>query len=102
MLLSEGNIGIAERLQEIKKQLVLLLEREIELKGQIETLREENKKLKNLTEVQKNTIKDVEEKNKISKLAEVIVTDEAEAKALKTKINEYLRDIDKCIKLLNE
>ena len=102
MLLSEGNIDIAARLQDIKKHLVLLLEREIELKGQIETLREENKKLKNLTEVQKNTIKDVEEKNKISKLAEVIVTDEAEAKALKTKINEYLRDIDKCIKLLNE
>ncbi len=102
MPLSEDNINLPERLQNIKKQLLLLIEREDELKNQIEVLREENKKLKNLTEVQKNTIKDVEEKNKISKLAEVIVTDEAEAKVLKTKINEYLRDIDKCIKLLND
>lgn len=102
MLLSEDNISIADRLQRIKRQLVLLMERDQELEKQIETLKEENRKLKNLAEVQKNTIKDVEEKNKISKLAGVIVTDEAEGKVLKNKINEYLRDIDKCIKLLNE
>lgn len=102
MQLSEDNRNLSQRLLSIKKQLIELVEREQKLKAQIVLLHEENRKLKNLCEVQKNTIKDVEEKNKISKLAEVIVQDEAEAKVLKTKINEYLRDIDKCIKMLSE
>lgn len=102
MQLSEDNNDLSIRLLEIKKRMILLLEKQQELQNQVDFLQKENRHLRNLTEVQKNTIKDVEEKNKISKLADVITTDEKEVKILKSKINEYIRDIDKCIKLLNE
>lgn len=99
---SEGNTNLTERLKEIKRKFSLLVQKQEELKAQVEFLQKENKSLRNLSEVQKNTIKDIEEKNKISKLAGIIASDELEAKKLKIKINEYIRDIDNCIKLLNE
>ena len=99
---SEGNNNLTERLREIKRKFTLLVQKQEELKAHVEFLQKENKTLRNLSEIQKNTIKDIEEKNKISKLASIIASDESEAKKLKTKINQYIRDIDNCIKLLNE
>ncbi|MEI6174941.1 MAG: hypothetical protein WCR01_14415 [Bacteroidota bacterium] len=69
--------------------------------------RSENKQLTNkiqeLTEVineQKQTISQLEEKSKILKLAKTLEIKEGNVEA-KLKINELVREIDKCIGLLN-
>ena len=49
---------------------------------------------------QKLTIKQLEEKNKLLKLAKTLETKEGNVEA-KLKINELVREIDKCIGLLN-
>ena len=69
--------------------------------------RSENKqltsKIQELTEVineQKKTISQLEEKSKILKLAKTLEIKEGNVEA-KLKINELVREIDKCIGLLN-
>ncbi len=70
-------------------------------------LRDEN--VKNTTEIQelkqeinqqKNTIRQLEEKLKILRIAKTIESKEGNVEA-KLKINELVREIDKCIGLLN-
>ena len=53
-------------------------------------------------ELQRETIKDLEEKNKMLKIAQSIQTDNTERKALKQKINSVIREIDLSISLLND
>jgi hypothetical protein len=63
------------------------------LKNVIQELRTENQK-------QKEDLKNFEEKIKILRLAKTLETKEGNVEA-KLKINELLREIDKCIGLLN-
>ena len=60
----------------------------------------ENQKLNGLISEQKQFIKQLEEKNKILKLAKILETKEGNVEA-KLKINELVREIEKCIGLLN-
>jgi predicted RNase H-like nuclease (RuvC/YqgF family) len=56
--------------------------------------------LKQVITDQKNTIKQLEEKIKLLKIAKTLETKEGSVEA-KLKINELVREIDKCIGLLN-
>ena len=54
-------------------------------------------------EDQDKTIADLEEKNKVLKLAKVVAeTDEKKNTELKYKINELVREIDSCVAILNK
>lgn len=53
-------------------------------------------------QIQKNTILDLSEQNKMIKLAKGMSADKAEIHELKIKINQLIRDIDRCIDLLND
>ena len=53
-------------------------------------------------EVQNNTIQQLNEKNKVLKLSSSIQAEHGDNKAAKQKINELVREIDKCIALLNK
>lgn len=53
-------------------------------------------------EVQNNTIQQLNEKNKVLKLSSSIQGEHGDNKAAKQKINELVREIDKCIALLNK
>ena len=48
------------------------------------------------------TIQQLNEKNKVLKLSSSIQGEQGDNKAAKQKINELLREIDKCIALLNK
>ncbi|MDP4267535.1 MAG: hypothetical protein Q8880_08885, partial [Bacteroidota bacterium] len=61
----------------------------------------ENKHLLKIIDEQKEFINNIEEKNKILKIASSINSKE-NSKEVKLKINEFLREIDKCIALLNK
>jgi chromosome segregation ATPase len=56
----------------------------------------------NTLQIQKNTILDLSEQNKMIKLAKGMSTDKADTHELKIKINQLIRDIDRCIDLLND
>ena len=62
--------------------------------------RAEIEELKQVVSQQKNNIRELEEKIKILKIAKTIETKEGNVEA-KLKINELVREIDKCIGLLN-
>ncbi len=73
-----------------------------ELKIRISELEEENILKENTLEIQKNTINDLKEQNKLIKLAKEMSEESTDNHDLKIKINELIRDIDRCIDLLNE
>lgn len=80
----------------------LLKERQL-LLDQVNTLENENKRLQNEISSQKNTITSLEERNKIVKLAESLRDSGGnDVRELKKVLNEYIRDIDECIRLLGE
>lgn len=56
----------------------------------------------NTLQIQKNTILDLSEQNKLIKLAKGMSTDKTDSHELKIKINQLIRDIDRCIDLLND
>ncbi len=53
-------------------------------------------------QVQKNTINELTEQNKLIKLAKEMSAEKTDNHELKIKINELIRDIDRCIDLLND
>jgi chromosome segregation ATPase len=56
----------------------------------------------NTLQIQKNTILDLSEQNKMIKLVKGMSADKAETHELKIKINQLIKDIDRCIDLLND
>ena len=62
-----------------------------------------NKKLKSDLNEKNNLIKSLEEKIKLLRITKSVATQESEInKESRQKINEYVREIDKCIALLNK
>lgn len=86
---------IREKIGELDKKLrmshteVELLKRDLKLSRETITL-------------QKNTIRELEEQNKIVKIAEAVALSKEDKRAVKLKINEFIRDIDKCIATLSD
>ena len=93
------------------KEIVVNIERKVNkiislyhsLKKEKEEILEENKKLRSeILEKDKN-IKSLEEKIKLLRITRSVGTHDMEInKESRQKINEYVREIDKCIALLNK
>ena len=67
-----------------------------------ETLTDNNQLISDLSDKDK-TIKSLEEKIKLLRITKSVITqDDARNKESRQKINEYVREIDKCIALLNK
>jgi hypothetical protein len=84
----------------LSSKILKLLEQYKSMSIKYEELKAENTKLLELVENQKKEIKELEEKNKILKISNTINLKE-NSKEIKLKINEFLREINKCIDLLN-
>ncbi|MBL4653520.1 MAG: hypothetical protein JKY53_11780 [Flavobacteriales bacterium] len=65
-------------------------------------LTEENNKLSQLVNQQKSEINQLNEKVKMIKLAKSIEGSGEDSSKLKLKINEVVREVDKCIAMLNK
>lgn len=70
-------------------------------KEDMRQLRDENDFLRNQLTDKKEKLKELEERNKVLKLAKSLGGDEGKTTELKLKINEMVREIDKCIALVN-
>jgi chromosome segregation ATPase len=102
--------------QEYLKQLILekesLQTQNQELSSQINAQSQNNQEssllrdriatLENTINMQKNSLHELKEENKLIKLAKNLSANDSENHDLKIKINELVKDIDRCIDLLNE
>ena len=84
----------------IDYKLRKLIAKHQELLEKIENYQEEIRALNKVNEEQKKAIRNLEEKVKTIKLTKTLETKEGAGEA-KTRINELVREIDKCIGLLN-
>lgn len=94
----------ASRLIVIHKQVKELLEENARLKNDKNDLNSVNLALKKELEDKNKAIEDLTQKVQTLKLAKSISGDEKpqETTELKRKINDYIKEIDRCIALLNE
>jgi hypothetical protein len=88
---------IVSKLEEKVKKLVNLHH---EISKENKSLKKEISELKNQIEKQKLIIHRLEEKNKVQKISKSLNSGKDTFNA-KIKINELVREIDKCISLLN-
>ena len=90
----------AKMISSIDLKVKRLIELHLEIKEKLRQNQNENEELKNINEQQKKIINDLKEKIKLLKIAKSTEKQEGAADA-RLKINEMVREIDKCIGLLN-
>ena len=91
---------VATLVSGIEYKLRKLIEQHKTIRIENSRLQNENLELKKIISQQQQVISQLEEKGKILKLAKTLETKEGNVEA-KLKINELVREIDKCIGLLN-
>jgi hypothetical protein len=97
-----NNEGILSKLEALESKLQMLTKEYNALKTEFRAVREENKELKALKEKQNEDLKNFQNQDKISKIVSSIAEDTQKSTELKLKINEYIKEIDKCIAHLSE
>jgi chromosome segregation ATPase len=97
------------RLIELRTKTEKVLQQLSLLKSENAALKNQNKQLAVNLEEEKKTVEELNNKIKMLKLAKSIASEEQVSEAgkeknteLKRKINEYIKEVDKCIALLNE
>jgi chromosome segregation ATPase len=89
--------------EEIQKKVLNIANERNHLKVRIAEINDEKDNLANQLKEKEREIEELEQKYKIMKLAKSLDGGEVENnKDLKLKINEMVREIDKCIALLNK
>ena len=91
-----------QRLVKIRESVEAISLENKQLRGNNENLTQQLVELQKTIELQKNALYELKEENKMIKLAKEMSSTNADVHDLKIKINELVRDIDKCIDLLNE
>jgi len=89
-------------LQALERKIRLLLSQYKNLISTNEALNNENLELKSLIQAKDNQINDFHNKIKISTIVDRITVGEKEVKEVKNKIDEHIREIDKCINELSK
>lgn len=89
-------------LENLEQQLKTLLDRYEGIKSELKAALGENKFLKEELRAKNEELKNFQNQDKISKIVSSIAEDTQRATELKLKINEYIKEIDKCIAGLSE
>ena len=93
--------GVPLIISSVEKKVKELVKRHSEAKRKNAVLEAELAELRKTVDSQKEAIKNLEEKNKIIKLAKSLADSNPDTAAMKYKINELVREIDKCIAQMN-
>lgn len=72
-----------------------------DLKIENAQLRAKNLELNQMITDQKNVLSKLEEQNKVVKIAKAVTDDDEDRKEQRKRLNELVREVDKCIALLN-
>ena len=89
-------------LSSLERKVKFLLINYKDLQHELSIAKSENKELKELIRKKDDQIIDFQNKYKISKIVRNIRDGEEDASELKNQINEYIREIDKCILHLSQ
>ena len=90
-----SNEEILSKLEQVESKLQKLI-------GEHADLIEENNALREAIQRQNQDIKNFQNQDKISKIVSSMAEDTQKNTELKLKINEYIKEIDKCIAHLSE
>jgi regulator of replication initiation timing len=94
--------NLSTRLYEIRIKVEKLVNENQLLKNENESMRDRIEGLERTVELQKNTLSELTEQNKLIKLAKNLNPEDSDTEEIKNKVNELIREIDRCIDLLNE
>ena len=89
-------------LSNLERKVKFLLNNYKDLKQELNVAKSENQELKEIIRKRDDQIIDFQNKYKISKIVRNIRDGEEDASELKNQINEYIREIDKCILHLSQ
>ena len=90
------------KLGNISKKIGVLIGRYNDLKENYRVLEEQNKHLKQQVKEEVQKSQTLTNQLNVLKLSKTIPEDEIEKTELKKKINEFIKEIDKCVALLND
>jgi len=94
--------SLGTELVSLERKVKLLLNEHALLKDEIVQLKRENDSLRQEANSKDEKLDDFQNKIKISKIVGSMVTDGDDTSDLKEIINEYIKEIDKCIAHLGE
>ena len=94
--------NLTTRLADIREKVEKLVQENRLLKNENESMRDRIDGLERTVELQKNTLSELTEQNKLIKLAKNLTPEDSDTEEMKNKVNELIREIDRCIDLLNE
>ena len=97
-------VAVEVNLEELKIKVEKLINLHLALSRENKNLKLYNHELQQKNEEQKNKISELEDRNKVIKLSQAINGNGSDqnARDLKLKINEYIRELDKCLALLHK
>ena len=91
-----------EQLSRIESKLSRLVARYQQLQTALENARHEIRELHLVIDQKDAEIKNFNNRDNITKIVDTIAADAANATDLKLRINDYIREIDKCIAYLRD
>lgn len=91
-----------QQLQHIEDKLRKLISRYTDVQQKLAQAQEEIKFLEGMVEEKEQQIKNFQNQDNIVKIVDAIAGNTANSTELKLKLNEYIREIDKCIAYLQD
>lgn len=89
-------------LQSLERKIRLLLNELNSVRRDHESIQKENQDLKALLSSKDKQLLDFQNKINISTIVDSIETGESEVSEVKEKLNEYIKEIDRCIQYLDK
>ncbi|MCG8308242.1 MAG: hypothetical protein MI975_12675 [Cytophagales bacterium] len=89
-------------LQTLERKIRLLMTQYSQEKKNAEELKNQNLELKSLLDTKEQQILDFQNKIKISTIVDTISVGETDVAEVKNKIDDYIKEIDKCINQLSK
>ena len=95
-------LTIQERFKHLEAKLFDLVHKYRDARRELDVLRSENRHLKEKLEQTNDELKSFKNQEKITKIVENVSEGKRNSVDLKQKINEYIKEIDRCIAHLSE
>ena len=94
--------NLKQELSTLERKVKLLISEHQKLKDELVNSQRENEQLRSQLNVKQGELSNFQNKFKISKLVGNMVFDTEDTKELKVVLDEYIKEIDKCIAHLGE
>lgn len=93
---------LKSNLSGLERKILMLLNEHKNLKDQVHQLKTENQDLKNHLKSKDQQVEGFKNQIKITRIADRIHPEDGDVAELKKKVDEYIREIDKCIAHLSQ